>query len=537
MSGSNIRRSGGAWQASPRLKRRVALGAAGALIAGGVLAAPTASYAAGSCSVNPMGGATPLGSTEGYTIFTTGDAVFANSETEGTLAVGGTARFWDEEGNPNPQYRISHKTAGSAGYSLPVIDGSPNRVLFNAYDPGIQNPANTSLGKVVQVTDDGRPASVAGPGLAKLVQVDQPDGYRFRKAFGGSGTTFYPSGGTNQSAQLESKVQAWQGSGDQDPAGTAAAVASFQTEGSFSSYFPAEEGAIALRHVSSWRTPQISHGGETVISLDPSGPNRISFSQLGTAAKFQFAPGTTLSACAPLVIEVTSDDLTEGRLVMPSFGQAGNTAGGEGISYILWDLSGLGGTIQVTSRGEPVRGAIYAPFAHIVFPPEDQGGREFEGQLLAERFTALNGGKEIHTNLFKGLLPTGADMAPQPTPTPTPTAEPTPTPTPTAEPSLTPTPTPQPSVTPTPEPTPTPTPELTPTPTPDPTVTPAPTPSDEPSLPTAVLGDSDVSGEGDRVAQDTLAFTGSNSLALAGLAAGLIGVGSLLLVALRRRSA
>lgn len=56
-----------------------------------------------------------------------------------------------------------------------------------------------------------------------------------------------------------------------------------------------------------------------------------------------------------------------------------------------------------------MRRAIYGPNAHIVFPAESNGGQEFEGRLIAEGFTALQGGKETHTNFFNGHFPCSDD--------------------------------------------------------------------------------------------------------------------------------
>lgn len=382
-------------------KERVATTVIAALTLGGV--GGVAAFAAqddSQCLANPMGVATPIGSENGYTLFTSGDAVLANSELEGSLAVGGTASFWAENGNPNRQYPIVHKVAGNSEYELPTIDGEPNRVLVHRYSPGIDDPANnTHAGKIVQVKDQGRPAHVEGPGLVKIAdQSVEGAEYEFRQSFGNSGTTFYPAGGSNMSAQLESEVQPW--------SDAATAAANFSPNSSVAEYFPEDMGANILASVEDWRTPSIQIGGEATITLDMGGPNRIALSEIAGAHKFKFQDGIKYDPCAPLVITVTPNDVVDGRLSLPSFAYAGQTAAGEGISYVLWDLSRIAGDVVLTSPNEPVRGAIYAPSAHIIFPPENDGGREFEGQVVAAQLTALQGGKEIHTNLFKGRFTT-----------------------------------------------------------------------------------------------------------------------------------
>lgn len=383
------------------------LGVSGvALSTAASVAAPVAPLATNVCDANPMGASIPVGASNGYTIFTTGDAVFANSETEGSIAVGGTATFWDDRGNPNRQYPILHSIAGNADYGLPVIDGVDSRVLLNRYSPGVASPAtNTSTGKIVQVSSRGLPSGASGDGIVKIVNSDTPS-YIFGSSFDSSGTSYLPAGGGNQSAQLDSRVQAWN---------AGAGAASFETVGDFTDYFAADAGTALLNSADiDWLTPTITGaqpGAEAKVTLDLSGPNRIALGDLGGATKYTFQDNIVYSPCAPLVIKVATSDIVGGVLSLPSLAYAGLSAAGEGISYVLFDLSSISGEVTVTSPNEPVRGAIYAPQAHIIFPPEAQGGREYEGQLIASQLTALQGGKEIHTNLFKGRL-AAAPVAP-----------------------------------------------------------------------------------------------------------------------------
>lgn len=122
------------------------------------LTAPPAAVAAPSCTVNPMGASTPIGSDNGYTFFTSGDAVLGNTEMEGTLAVGGTAKFGDSSANTNLQYPIFQGgVGGNANYGIPKIDGDWNRVLLNRYAPGTQ-------AKVVQLKEDGLTATPGSVG-------------------------------------------------------------------------------------------------------------------------------------------------------------------------------------------------------------------------------------------------------------------------------------------------------------------------------------------------------------------------------------
>ncbi|TWS34591.1 DUF5979 domain-containing protein [Corynebacterium glutamicum] len=361
-----------------------------ALAMAGVTVVNSAESGGNSCepeivSVNPMGASTPIGSADGYTIFVKDDAIFANSEMEGTIAVGGTATFGDPRGFQSPQYPIMHSTgAGNDAYGVPIIDGEGNRVLLNEIA--------FSGNKVVQIQNRG---SVRDAG-AKLFNHDSPENYTFGPQFGGSGTTYFPEDGGNQSPQLESQVQAW--------ADGAGADTFTPEKSAFTDYFPADEGATILAVYTDWATPEIQAGGEARIKLDGSKPSQISLSDFGGAEKF-FVENYNEDSF--LVVNITSADLSNGILKLPSIANQGNAAPANGqLSHVLWDLSGLTGDVTITTFNEPVRGAIYAPNAHVIFPAESDGGKEFEGQIISNKFTALHGGKEMHTNLFKGRFTT-----------------------------------------------------------------------------------------------------------------------------------
>ncbi|WP_345801573.1 collagen-binding domain-containing protein [Microbacterium sp. AZCO] len=385
-----------------RARRAITASAAAAAILGAAFAVAPAAMAGAAedtsapCLANPMAAATPIGSASGYTIFVTGDAILANSELEGSLAVGGTATFGDPRGLASNQYPLYHGgIGGNADYTPPTIDGEYNRLLINRF--GV-NPDAT---KVVQIKAPSGGAPVAG---AKIVDRATPAGYTFGPQFGGAGTTYFPAAGTNMSAQIESEVQAWNGG---------AGAATFATaQASFSSYFPADEGSDLLAQTGIWRTPTIIPGGDTTVTLDPSGPNRVPLSAISGAPKFRLDGYSTTS---PLIVKVAPSDVVNGVLTLPSEVNAGkNAPGNAALSYILWDLSDLTGDVTITSYNEPVRGSIYAPDAHVVFPTEAQGGREFEGQLIAGDLTVLSNGKELHTNLFKGELPCASDSTTDP---------------------------------------------------------------------------------------------------------------------------
>ncbi|SNU02799.1 choice-of-anchor A domain-containing protein, partial [Ruaniaceae bacterium KH17] len=349
--------------------------------------APATADETPTCSaVNPMGAATPIGSENGYTVFVREDAILANSELEGTLAVGGTATFGDPRGNQNQQYPIMHGgVGGNADYDVPTIDDEPNRVLIQEF---------ASVGKVVQVKSQGATGVNADAG-AKIGDQSTPDGYTFGPMFGGSGTTFFPATGGNMSPQIDSTVQLW--------TTLAAAQESWSIDGDVLSHFPADNGATVIGSFTDWTTVDAPAGDDQTVVLSADGPSNLPLSVFAGYSKFKLSG---YSEDSFLVITVSPTDVVNGRVTLPSYSFAGKgSAEKEGISYILFDFSAIVGEVEVVSPNEPVRGSIYAPNAHIVFPAESDGGREFEGQLIAQNLTALQGGKEMHTNLFKGRFP------------------------------------------------------------------------------------------------------------------------------------
>lgn len=374
------------------------LGGMSAVLVAGSLVSPSAAIAQ-DCTgglVNPMGGATPIGSDAGYTVYSPGDGVFGNSELEGTIAIGGGATFGAAGGGSGSYPIFQGGVGGNADYGVPFIDGDLNRVLLNEFRlPSADAPQRVAQ---VQVRIDGTPA--AG---VKIVDQSTPPDYTILPAYDSTGSTYSldPSaGGTNQSPQISSTPQLWDGGAGGASWTTAAA--------SFSDYFPTDTGASILASAAYVSPLSVSVGGEAAVTIDPAGPNLLTLPDFGAAAKFTM---TGFAADAPLVVRVLPSDVVDGQLRLPSYAYPGRDApDNAGIGYVLFDLSAIAGDVLVTSRGgEPVRGSIYAPAAHVIFPPGAQGGVEFEGQVIAGDFTALQAGKEIHTNLFAGVFPCGDD--------------------------------------------------------------------------------------------------------------------------------
>lgn len=332
---------------------------------------------------NPMGAATPTGSVDGYTIFVKENAILANSELEGTLAVLGTATFGDDRSNTSSQYPIFHGgVGGNSDYTVPTIDGGPNRVLIQQF---------ASVSKVVQVKNQGAPSVAAG---VKIGDQSAPADYTFGPQFGGPGSTYFPASGGNMSPQIDSTVQPW--------TDLAAAQASWGiTKTTAGAYFPADSGSTILDGISTWTTVAGPAGNDQPVVLDGANPSKLTLADFAGIHKFTLQG---FSAQSFLVIEVQPSDVVNGTLTLPTLAGAGKGADREGISHLLFDMSSLTGDVNMVTPVALIRGAIYAPNAHVIFPTEAEGGREYEGQIIARNFTALQSGKEIHTNLFKGRV-------------------------------------------------------------------------------------------------------------------------------------
>lgn len=179
----------------------------------------------------------------------------------------------------------------------------------------------------------------------------------------------------------------------------ASARASWGVSGDVLTQFPNDVGTTVMQSFTDWVPTAAPAGNDQTITLDPAGPSKLPLSAFAGISKFKLSGYSNSSF---LVITVSPSDVVGGRVTLPSYSFAGKDSPEKlGISHILFDFSAVSGAVQVTTQDAPVRGAIYAPNAHIVFP-SGADGREFEGQIIAREFSALQGGNEIHTNLFAG---------------------------------------------------------------------------------------------------------------------------------------
>ncbi|MCI1832508.1 MAG: DUF5979 domain-containing protein, partial [Bifidobacterium sp.] len=347
---------------------------------------PKALAAAATC-INPMDAATPSGSDGGFTIKTTGDASFGNSELEGSMAIGGKVAFTKSDGS----YAIFQSSAGNGNYTVPTIDGDNTRVLLNGF-AGLDdtNSFNETTKNPVQVetghNDNGQNA------VAKLVNT--ASNYSFMTAYG-TGTTYSVTGGTNQSPQLQSEGSAWDGKTGNP---------SMQAKGDFTGYFPNDHSSLVTSSSIAWKTPTVSGtSGQQNITLDSTGWNQLDYSQIAGIQKFSLGrtDSTVAYTKSPLIIHVSQKDIdADGNITLPSYLNGGSDDPDQ-VSSILWDFTGVTGTVNILGGdGVDVRGSILAPSADIVFPATPAS--LYEGQVIAKTFRDYAQGKEIHTNLFGG---------------------------------------------------------------------------------------------------------------------------------------
>ena len=107
---------------SPPSRRRIG----GVLAAGGLAAALIAApLAAGPFAVDAAAAAVtfnPFDVNNGFSLFVAGDVVLGNGEIEGSIAVDGSISSTNQNGYP-----VVHQVAGLPDYTVPEIDGVPDR--------------------------------------------------------------------------------------------------------------------------------------------------------------------------------------------------------------------------------------------------------------------------------------------------------------------------------------------------------------------------------------------------------------------------
>lgn len=345
----------------------------------------------GACKVSPMAAAMPVGSDAPFTIWTSGNTHLRNQELEGAIAVGGTLRVSSASGSG--QYPVVHKIAGDGDYDVPVIDNDRTRMFLGAY-------AFSSGDIRVQLKTEGATLPSQKGGI-KLASTDPA--YTFG-AGENNGNAYYR--GTNSNEGIVDLGSTF--------GGAARARTAMTSDHAWADYFPVSTtSTTAALDEAAYSTPVVlGTSGEAGVRL-AAGANQVALASIAGISKMRLEGDAT----GVLYVKVAQADVVGGVLTLPSL------VSKPASSRILWNLSDVTGAVRITTQGEPIRGAIYAPQVDLAV-----NDKEIEGQIVARSFDD-SAGNEIHTYIFASTLPCAAGS-----PTTTPTTTP-PTSTPTAGPT------------------------------------------------------------------------------------------------------
>ncbi|GAA1526442.1 choice-of-anchor A domain-containing protein [Agromyces terreus] len=355
-----------------------------------VRAAPAA--LAGKSSVNPLSLA------GGFTVYAKEDATLANTEFEGSIAVGDRLRV-----TQTAQYQFAHVIAGTGAYTLPTVDGDPTRVLIGAY---ASNPTN-NFGRV-QITNTGA-TEPSQFGDLKIVDRDEP----FVSFTRGDWLRYALSTGSDDPPLIDAENQTYPD--DAAPPATSAGNGSIYTYDNTGSstqeivarYVQADADANeaeitqCLADIADPSTgigypvSVIEDAGDRVVlgPLAPDQPNIVEYDDIAGAGQLQFSDGAP-GPSNPLIIHVSPGTTS----IMPP----GIDPQGTYSPYVLWDLSQVTGTVDIETGGRG-DGSIYAPDARL-----DVVAEPWDGQILADALTFEGG--EVHSYLFAGSLPCDAPL-------------------------------------------------------------------------------------------------------------------------------
>ncbi|WP_158297193.1 DUF5979 domain-containing protein [Zhihengliuella sp. ISTPL4] len=380
-------------RAHPILRRFAAFVTAGALaVAGAVVmavAVPAPAAADYPETVNPfaIGG--------GFTVYAREDALIRNQETEGSIAVGGTATVAPASAS---QYTIVHVAAGTGDYDLPVVDGDPTRFLVGRYSPestgilAITSAGTTEpslLGDLKMVQRDGPWQAFARANWLRLNQnpanADQTpliDATHQRYPANAAPPTGAAGGGSIYTVNT-----------------SATAVADYVEANRDASWQQAQtclaDIADPTTGIGYPVTVAEDVGSRVVLApLSADQPNIVDYADIAGTALIQFSPGPTPGVSNPLVIRVPAGT-TEviGARADPQ---------GAYSPYIMWDLSQLTGDVTVRAAEARIDGSIYAPEASVTVD-----AAPLDGQVIGRNVTLLGG--ETHSFLFASEITCAAD--------------------------------------------------------------------------------------------------------------------------------
>lgn len=370
-----------------RRSRVVAGIAALALVASGTVAYAPPAAAAYPESFNPFAIA------GGFTVYAREDGSFGNTETEGSIAVGGTMT---KPGDG--QYTLVHVVAGTGDYTLPTVDGDPTRLLAGSYSP--------ESGGITAITSAGTSESALFGDL-KLVTQDGPFEAFARADWLRLGTD--PTR-PDQTPLIDATHQRFPD--DAAPPSGSAGDGSIYTVNTgptaVAEYVEAQREASwsqASQCFADIADPTLPYGNPVAVAeslgdrvvLEPlrdDRPNVVDYADIAGAALVQFSAGPEPSVTNPLVIRVpagTSD------VVGARFDPQGAYS-----PYVVWDLSALSGAVSVTAGQERIDGSIYAPDADVTVD-----AAPLDGQIIGNDVTTRGG--EIHSFMFAGEIACAAD--------------------------------------------------------------------------------------------------------------------------------
>ncbi|MBW9094858.1 choice-of-anchor A family protein [Microbacterium jejuense] len=373
----------------PRLRRFLAAALSTALAATGAVAVTALpASAAYPDSVNPFAIA------GGFTVYAREDALLQNQETEGSIAVGGTATVQGSSGT----YSIIHVSAGTGNYDLPTVDGDPTRFLVGEY--------STDSTGILAITSAGT-ADPALWGDLKMVQRDGPwqpfarsDWIRLNENPSNPDQTPLIDAVHQQYPESAAPPSGATGGGSIYTADTSStAVADYVEANRQASW---DDAAACFADIADpvggigYEVAVAEDAGDRVVlgPLSADQPNVLDYSLLGGATLIQFSPGSPTPGTAnPLVIRVPSGTTTvTGARIDPQ---------GQYAPYVVWDLSQLTGDVEVTAGQTRMDGSIYAPDASVTVT-----AAPLDGQVIGRDVTIRGG--EVHSYLFAGDIPCNA---------------------------------------------------------------------------------------------------------------------------------
>lgn len=329
----------------------------------------------------------------GFTVYAREDASLGNTETEGSVAVGGELTKPGEG-----QYTLVHVVAGTGDYTLPTVDGDPTRLLVGSYSP--------ASGGITAITSAGT-SEPSLQGALKMVERTGPfqafpraDWLRLNLDPSAPDRTPLIDA-THQQYPADAEPPSG-GTGDDsiytvDTSGTA--VSSYVEAGRQASWAQAAQCLAdvsdPLQEVGFPVSVAENYGDRVVLApLSADRPNVVDYADIAGTALIQFSSGPEPGTANPLIIRVpagTSDVI--GARADPQAAYS---------PYILWDLSAITGSVTMTAAQGRIDGSIYAPEADITVDAQP-----LDGQVVGRNVSTLGG--EIHSFMFAGEIACTSD--------------------------------------------------------------------------------------------------------------------------------